>query len=294
MKSFRSLYLALPLLSTLACSSEPKAPAEAVETTAAAPAVRELPSTIPEAIDSSFRNPENKQRDAFRHPAETLQFFGLQPNMKVIEILPGQGWYTEILSPLLSKNGEYIAAVTDPGSSEYMQKAVATYKDWFVKNPEVKGTIIPFVWGAPLPVAEPVDMIVTFRNVHNWMGQNKTQEIFNSFFKALKPGGVLGVVEHRGNPKVKQDPKGKSGYVNESEVIKWATKAGFKLAEKSEINANPKDTKDYKDGVWTLPPSLKKGDVDRDKYVAIGESDRMTLRFVKPEPAAKKAPKAKK
>jgi len=283
--SLRAMLLVLPVMSFAACSTEPKAqPEEPVTAAAAAAAVPApvLPATIEEAITSEFRTPQNKERDAYRHPLETLKFFGLEPGMRVIEVSPGKGWYSEIIAPLLTAKGEFLPAVQDPGNSEYMQKAVGAYKEWFAAKPTVKATFIPFELGAPLVVTEPVDMVLTFRNVHNWMSQNKAQEAFKSFFVALKPGGILGVVEHRADPKKKQDPKGKSGYVKESEVIRMATAAGFKLDAKSEINANPKDTKDYPDGVWTLPPSLSKGDADRQKYIDIGESDRMTLRFIKP------------
>ncbi len=282
MKSLRSLFILLPIFSVASCASEPKPPVETLQQT---PVVA-LPTTIAEAVDSSYRSPANKERDAFRHPLETVQFFGLEPYMRVIEISPGAGWYSEILAPLLTPKGEFIAAVQTTGS-EGLLKAVAEYKAWFEGKPELKATFIPLELGTPLAVSEPVDMIVTFRNVHNWMNQNKAQEEFKAFFAALKPGGILGVVEHRADPKKKQDPKAKSGYVKESEVIRYATTAGFKLDAKSEINANPKDSKDYPDGVWTLPPTFQKGDVDHQKYADIGESDRMTLRFIKAIPKEK-------
>lgn len=245
---------------------------------------KELPKTIEEAVASPFRNPQNTPRDIYRHPVETLKFLGLKPNMTVVEIWPGTGWYAEILAPYLSNQGKYVAAIVPPEKNEYFKKAYDTLNGWAQSHPNVKVNYASFTppditnFVAP----ESADMVLTFRNVHNWTGNDSADKAFAAFYAALKPGGVLGVVEHRQNEKNTSDPKGKSGYVKESEVIRLATKAGFKLDAKSEINANPKDTKDYAQGVWTLPPTLALKDQDRAKYLAIGESDRMTLRFVKP------------
>lgn len=246
---------------------------------------KELPKTIEEAVASPFRNPQNMQRDNYRHPVETLKFLGLKPNMTVVEIWPGAGWYAEILAPYLSNQGQYIAAIVPPEKNEYFKKAYDTLNGWAQSHPNVKVTYSSFT---PPDLAnfvkpESADMVLTFRNVHNWTGNDSADKAFAAFYSALKPGGILGVVEHRQNEKSKTNDKGKSGYVKESEVIRLATKAGFKLDAKSEVNANPKDTKDYAQGVWTLPPTLALKDKDRAKYLDIGESDRMTLRFVKPQ-----------
>lgn len=282
----KSLFAVSLLSFCLVNCSEKAKPAEgelaaAASTQPATPAEKVLPDTIEEATNTEFRTAENKERDKFRHPKETLEFFGLKPDMKVVEISPGKGWYSEILGPLLTKNGQLIAAAPPAGNNPNMKKYVDAYDAWLKANPEVKVTVVDFVPGKPLSTPEPVDMVVTFRNVHNWSKDGKGLDAFKTFYSALKPGGVLGLVEHRADPK-KKDASGKSGYVKEVDVIKMASKAGFKLEGKSEINANPADTKDYEKGVWTLPPNLALGEVDRDKYLAIGESDRMTLKFVKP------------
>lgn len=269
MKLFASLLLAFTIVG---CQSAPKAPPP-----------KPLPTSVEEAVASSFRTAENTKRDTYRHPVETLNFFGLKPNMTVIEITPGAGWYMEILAPLLSAQGQYIAAAPKVlPDNDYVKKMVASQQAWLAAHPDLKIKTVDFTLPGDLAVEAPVDMILTFRNVHNWSAAGNDQAAFNAFFKALKPGGTLGVVEHRADAKSKRDPKAKSGYVREADVIAMAKKAGFKLAEKSEINANPKDTKNHPDGVWTLPPTLGLGDKDREKYLAIGESDRMTLKFVRP------------
>ena len=238
------------------------------------------------AIASKDRAPANAARDAARHPYETLTFFGIKPGMTVVELSPGAGWYTEILAPYLRDKGKLIAAGESPTSErEGARKYAARLTDKLASNPVMYGKVQRGVFEVPTTYnfAAPgtVDMVVTFRNLHNWTGAGdaKVQEIFKSVHTALKPGGVFGVVDHRspaGKP-VKPD----SGYLDEAAVIKMIEAAGFKLAAKSEINANPKDTADHNKGVWSLPPSLANKDVERDKYIAIGESDRMTLKFVK-------------
>ncbi len=243
-----------------------------------------LPTTIEEAVASPYRRDENRARDVYRHPVETLQFFGLTPEMTVVEITPGAGWYMEILAPLVASKGKYIAALP-PSNSEYMARLNEKVQKWIDSHPELTGKIHTTTFNPPEDIAPEgtVDMVLTFRNVHNWMARGNAQEAFNAFYKALKPGGILGVVEHRANPKSRRDPKAKSGYVHEAEVIQMAQKAGFKLVAKSEVNANPKDTKNHPEGVWTLPPTLRLGEKDKEKYLAIGESDRMTLKFIKPQ-----------
>jgi predicted methyltransferase len=238
------------------------------------------------AIASKDRTPANIARDGARHPYETLSFFGIKPTMTVVELVPGGGWYTEILAPYLSKSGKLIAAGESPKSGN---EGARRYADNFTKklaaNPVVFAKVQRGIFEPPREYnfAAPgsVDMVVTFRNIHNWTGagDDKVAEIFKNVHTALKPGGIFGVVDHRMPAAKPVDPK--SGYLHEASVIKMIEAAGFKLVAKSEINANPKDTADHVKGVWTLPPVLANGDLDREKYLAIGESDRMTLKFVK-------------
>lgn len=237
------------------------------------------------AIAGAWRKPADKARDQYRHPAETLKFLGVKPGQTVVEISPGGGWYTEILAPAMKGNGKYVAALANPLASMNAAKSVEAFKTKYADK-AIYGDIGIGVFGKGVAdIVEPgsADVVLTFRNVHNWHMGGFDQEAFNAFFKALKPGGTLGVVEHR-LPEDRPDADMKSsGYMKVSYVKALAEKAGFKLVAASEVNANPKDTKDYPDGVWTLPPTLQKGDVDRAKYLAIGESDRMTLKFVKPK-----------
>jgi predicted methyltransferase len=244
-------------------------------------------NAIDAALAGAHRSDANKARDAYRHPKETLTFFGLRRDMTVVELWPGTGgWYTEVLGPVLKDQGTLYAAHVDPvDAPQNARDGLATYKAKLAANPEVYGNVhVTVLWGKGADIAPPgsADMVVTFRNIHNWMGRGWAPEAFAAAYKALKPGGVFGVEEHRGNPAVPQDPKAANGYVNEDYAIKLIEAAGFKLVDRSEINANPKDTKDYEKGVWTLPPNYRLGDVDRAKYAAIGESDRFTLKFVKP------------
>jgi predicted methyltransferase len=267
--------LSLPLL--------PAQAADAPSTQVAAAPVRDLLAPI---LAGNHRSDTNKARDAWRHPVETLEFFGVEPGMSVVEIWPGGGWYTEVLGPLLNANGRYIAAAADPnGASANTLAAIQRFKDKLAARPDLYANTQVTGFGSKaldFVPAGSVDRVLTFRNVHNWMGAGWAEDAFKAMFKALKPGGVLGVVEHRASKDQSQDPKAASGYVREDYVIKLATDAGFKLVAMSEINSNPRDTKDHPKGVWTLPPTLTLKDQDRDKYLAIGESDRMTLRFVKP------------
>ncbi len=245
-----------------------------------------LPETIQEAVtESGYRSPQNKLRDVYRHPVETLEFFGITPEMTVVEIAPGQGWYMEILAPLLAEKGRYIMAapVVD---KPYFKINAELMNVWKAKYPNVGSKMESAIFSPPskivFPPAETADLVVTFRNVHNWMTAKGEEQAFKAFYDVLKPGGILGVVEHRALPS-QEDPLAKSGYVREQDVIELAARAGFKLVGSSEINANSKDTKDHPEGVWTLPPALKLGEKNREKYLAIGESDRMTLKFMKPK-----------
>ena len=240
-------------------------------------------------LAGAWRAPANRARDVYRHPKATLQFFGVRPDQTLIEITPGGGWYSEILAPLLHDNGHYIAAVqksTAPGEARRDDDALHRK---FAADPAQYGNaqIIEFdpkspVLGAPASA----DRVLTFRNVHNWAMAGTAPAMFKAFFAVLKPGGVIGVVDHRAADEMSLAAVKQSGYLPTAYVVKLATEAGFKLEDSSEINANPKDTRDYPKGVWTLPPTLALGAQDRAKYLAIGESDRMTLRFVKPAAAA--------
>lgn len=240
-------------------------------------------AALKNAVDSSSRPADERARDQYRHPIETLTFFGIKPDMTVVEIWPGGGWYTDILSPYLKDNGKLYAAISKGENA-------AEYKKKLADDPARFGKVIVTQLDPPdqMKIAPPdsADMVVTFRNVHNWMRGGNGEAVFKAIYAALKPGGTLGVVEHRGDPSKPQDPKASSGYVREDYVITMAEQAGFILAGKSDINANPKDTKDYAKGVWTLPPTLRLGDTDKAKYLAIGESDRMTLKFLKPKQTA--------
>lgn len=297
-KTLLTLSLALALA---ACGSESPAPTPAAEPAASAtPAAPATPAPEPvadmwqrydEIAAGAQRSDENKARDQYRHPRETLQFFGLANGMNVVEITPGGGWYTELLAPMLKGNGTLTLAIFDPATISDQGT-----KDYYTKNNEkLKAKIgadaasygearfVEMDANAPRLGADgSADMVVTFRNVHNWTHDGNDGAMFKAFFDVLKPGGILGVEEHRANPGTDAKTSAESGYLTEEYVIGLATAAGFQLAGKSEVNANPKDTKDHPKGVWTLPPSLALKDQDKDKYLAIGESDRMTLKFVKP------------
>ena len=227
-------------------------------------------------------------RDIYRNPLDTLMFFQVKPEHKVVEIWPGgSGWYTEILAPYLREKGQLYIANYDPETnSATRQKRLKSLADKFAANPEIYDKVKWSVFSPAnkLDIAPEgtIDRVLTFRNLHNWTssGEDAMNDIFSHFYKVLKPGGKLGVIDHRLN---EDDAKSaRDGYVKESMVIEYAKRAGFVLEGKSEINANPDDTKDYEKGVWTLPPSLNLKEKDREKYLAIGESDRMTLLFVKP------------
>ena len=265
----------------------PALPALAQTASTAASAIT-VPAPLQSAIDGSWRKPADVARDRYRHPGQTLAFFGVQQHDTVIEITPGNGWYSAILAPYLKGQGQYIAAVVDPAavaekSRASQQKAKdsleALYKSDATHYGEAK--VVTYAPATPsFGPANSADVVLTFRNVHNWRMADNDAAMFKGFFAVLKPGGTLGVVEHRA---AKAVPDGdESGYVGEDQVIALATAAGFKLEAKSEINANPRDTKDYPGGVWTLPPTNNHDKADDAKYQAIGESDRMTLRFVKP------------
>jgi predicted methyltransferase len=271
-------------IAALACLAACAAAASAPPATDAA-----TRATIEKVLAGEHRSEANRARDQFRHPKETLEFFGLRQDMAVMEVSPGGGgWYTEVLAPTLRDHGRYIAASWDPNStSEYVKTNSKKYADKLASRPELYDRAKVTALQAPnalKPVPDgSVDMVLTFRNIHGWMGNDSADAMFKAMYAALKPGGILGVVEHRAKSDKPQDPKAKSGYVREDYAIEMIERAGFELIGKSEVNANPKDTADHPEGVWTLPPTLELGDVDRDKYLAVGESDRFTLRFRKPE-----------
>jgi predicted methyltransferase len=242
---------------------------------------------IAKALAGSHRSEANRARDAYRHPRETLLFFGLEPHMHVVEITPGAGWYTEVLAPVLRDKGRLYAAHyhVDESTHAYYRKGRAAYLGKLAKNPAVYDKVVVTGIDAPKHVdiapRGSADLVLTFRNVHNWTEAGNDAAMFKAFYDALKPGGALGVVEHRAKEGTSVRDMRRSGYMTEAYVIGLAQRAGFKLAAKSEINANPKDTKDHPRGVWSLPPTLRGGDDGREKYLAIGESDRMTLKFIK-------------
>lgn len=234
------------------------------------------------ALAGSQRSEANKARDVYRNPTATLKFFGVTPKSKVVELWPGGGWYTEILAPYLLAKGSLTVAPPFGKRAETMAAKLAASPPLYSK---VKLAHFPMVEGATPVVPGSADVVLTFRNVHNWRfgGTDATQSAFNQIYAMLRPGGVLGIVEHRLPENMDSAMEEKSGYMKRSSVVAFATKAGFKLVAESEINANPKDTHVWPEGVWTLPPVYRLGDKDRATYAAIGESDRMTLKFVKPK-----------
>jgi len=245
--------------------------------------------SLQKSIDSPLRTESNMQRDSFRHPSATLMFFGITADMRVAEIWPGRGWYTEILAPWLKHGkGQLIAAgFTDDTPSAYRQTLRQEYNTWLKASPELYDEVLVTEFGSEndWQFAEPdsLDAVLTFRNVHNWVQGDVADQAFNAIFNALKSGGILGVTDHRATPGTPLAVMQNSGYITEDYLISLAENAGFVLEETSEINANPFDTADHPNGVWTLPPNLRvDNEADKAKYQAIGESDRMTLRFRKP------------
>jgi len=242
-------------------------------------------STLRQLLKAPYRTPANVARDIYRHPVEVLTFFGIKENSTVVEILPGsRGYFLEILAPYLKTKGLYIAANRDENAAprylEDHQKFLARLKE----DPEVFAKVKVTRFNADMHEVAPAgsaDFVLTFRNLHNWIERNEIDGALRAFHKALKPGGVLGVTDHRGRTDMSQEAQMKFGYVREDVAIKLMEKAGFKLIATSPIKNNPKDTKDYPDGVWTLPPTFRLGDKDRAKYQAIGESDRFVHKYVK-------------
>ncbi|GAA5219313.1 class I SAM-dependent methyltransferase [Corallincola platygyrae] len=249
-------------------------------------------ATLKVLAEDSRRAEANLTRNQYRHPAETLAFFGIQPDMTVVELWPGRGWYTEILAPYLKQEGQFVAAGFQVEGIDESNRRLAyrarigkEYREAIETNKAWWGPVTETILAPPthLDIAPEgsADMVLTFRNLHNWEMNGEMEMVFAAVHKALKPGGVFGVVEHRSAVTDDDKARAKSGYVSQERTIEAAKKAGFELVASSEINANAKDTKDHPKGVWTLPPTLALGEQDREKYLEIGESDRMTLKFVK-------------
>lgn len=297
--------LSVLLMSAAACSepaetvSEPKAPApeaaaEDMAAEAAMPEIDPAEAALAAAVMSDVRSDDNKARDAFRNPAETIAFFGVEPGDTVVEIWPGGGWYTEILAPYVTAGGgTFYAAHFDPEGS-FGQGSLARFTENFVGSPDLYGPIeLTALSATSLEIAPAgtADFVLTFRNVHNFEMGGWTSEAFTAFFEALKPGGVLGIVDHRLPEQADDAAEQRSGYVKVSTVKRYAEEAGFVFDGESEVNANPNDDADHPFGVWTLRPNSRTTDrngeapegFDADEFYAIGESDRMTLRFKKPE-----------
>ncbi len=237
------------------------------------------------AVADPGRTPTFVARDKARHPAEELTVFGIKPTMTVVELWPGGGYWTEILGPYLKQSGMYYVALPAPGDAEE-DAGTQRWRDRMAAQKDRLGTIHETVLGKDhydIAPAGSADLVLTFRNLHNWMDDGYAEAVLAAAFKALKPGGILGIEEHRGRNDKPQDPRAKDGYVRQDYTVALAKKAGFKLVGSSEINANPKDTKDWVDGVWTLPPTLSQKDKDRDRYLAIGEADNFVLKFEKPK-----------
>lgn len=246
-------------------------------------------AAIEAAMKSSHRRPGRADRDKYRHPAETLDFFGLKPTMNVLEYGPGEGWYVELLAPALAKRGKLYATNGDPNGSpdERPTFYAQCFKTFLETAPEVYGKVetVKIDGRAPdLNMQDKLDMVLVMRGLHGMHNAGKLDDWLKTIHTALKPNGVLGIEEHRAKPDADPEQAAKKGYLPEKWVIERIEANGFKLAGKSEINANPKDTKDYPEGVWTLPPSYRLGETDKAKYAAIGESDRMTLKFTKVAP----------
>ena len=239
------------------------------------------------AINSEHREAKNIARDVYRHPKETLSLFGIKPDLQVLEILPGGGWYTEILAPYLKDQGRLVvASFGAEHPNEYLRNIHLGMMKKFDSQPEVYGDVVVELFQGQDGHLRGVkdgefDMVLTFRNTHNWIRFGGLEDIYRAFYRALKPGGVLGVVQHRAEAGRDAKETAEMGYVPEAYLIRLLEDIGFELTDKSEVNANAKDTKDHPEGVWTLPPTYRLGEKDKAKYSAIGESDRMTLRFVK-------------
>ena len=258
-----------------------------------APIVSALATDL--TLDAEVRNPQRSAkfvaRDAARHPLEELGFFGVTPQSTVIEIWPGGGYWTEILAPFLHDHGVYYVALAGKGASEKAnaeaERLNAAFRQKVEADEASYGKVIPTALGVgetEIAPAGSADFVLTFRNLHNWLEQGDAPEVLAAFYRALKPGGVLGIEDHRGQRDAPQDPKAADGYVRQDYAIALAEKAGFEFVAASEIDANPKDTANWPKGVWTLPPTFALGDQDKAKYAVIGEADNFVLKFRKVAP----------
>ena len=253
----------------------------------AGPGAAQPDAALQAVLAAPHRSQANRARDAFRNPGSTLAFFGIKPGLTVVELSPGGAWYSEILAPYLRAGGRfYLAHHAADSTNQNLRRSRANFTERMSKAPELYDKAVlatlPGATGAPDVPAGSVDMVLTFRNVHNWVSDKSLDDKLRGCFAMLKPGGVLGVEDHRAAPGTTLEAMAKSGYVTEAYMEERARAAGFVLSAKSEINANAKDTKDHPSGVWTLPPTFALKDVDRARYAAIGESDRFTHRYVKP------------
>ena len=247
----------------------------------------ETDNKLAKAINGEQRSAEHKARDLYRHPQQTLAFFDVQDTMTVVEVWPGEGWYTEILAPYLKDKGKLYAAHYSANSDEpYFKKSYDKFVKKMHDQPELYGKVEITELEPPkffqIAPDNSVDRVLSFRNTHNWLGIDQAAAVYVAMYKALKPGGILGVIDHRYNLFKRQNKITEAGYVSEDDVIALARSAGFEFLGKSEINANHKDKKNYPKGVWSLPPTFALKDQDRELYQAIGESDRMTIKFIKP------------
>jgi len=284
-----SVVIGLLALTVSSCSSHPAKETPVADMPRQSAPDPKISAALDKILAGDQRSAANRARDGYRHPKETLLFFGIRPDMKVVEIWPGPGgWYTEILAPLLRDHGKLYAAQWDTTTaSQQIRDALDRFNAKLATRPDLYDKVevtalSPAPSTALIAPDASVDLILTFRNMHNWLMFGWPDQAFKAMYRALKPGGILGVVDHRGDPTLPQDPKAASGYVDQKYAIQMIEAAGFKLVAVSEINANPKDDRSHPQGVWTLPPSLALGDTDREKYTAIGESDRFTLKFIKP------------
>ncbi len=250
-----------------------------------------LDTRLDQALSGDHRSADNKARDQYRHPRETLKFFGLEPDMTVLEITPGGGWYTEVLAPILKDQGQLIvASFGSDHPVDYLANIHDRYMDKLDADPNTYGQVKRIVFQAPDYLGaladDSMDMVLTFRNTHNWIKFDTAEAIYRAMYRVLKPCGTLGVVQHRADADADPKAAAKDGYVPETYLIDMLESIGFRLIARSDVNANPADTHDHPEGVWTLPPTYRLGDENRAKYEAIGESDRMTLRFTKPGQSA--------
>ncbi len=246
----------------------------------------ELSTELDSVLQGSQRDAKNVARDVYRHPKETLMFFDLKTDMNVLEILPGRGWYTEILAPLMKDSGKLtVASYGEAHPTKYLRNIHIDFMKKLNADPGTYGKVKTVVFNKESYLADipdnSLDMVVTFRNTHNWIRFGGIEDIYAAFNRVLKPGGTLGVVQHRANKGEDAKTTAEKGYVPESYLINLVEDAGFELVRKSDINANLADSKDYPEGVWSLPPTYRGKDNNRDKYTAIGESDRMTMKFIK-------------